>query len=268
MNVSVLNPWSLYLWAAENLVLDFFPSLFTSLPSVIWPRIVTLNSIFKYSSHLHFLSLGLSPKSWTPAAYWRSPRCLRFCNWMPGPLLKTSSACSLSLFNWWQLQISLCLTPKNLESFLTPHSLYLTYTPHPVVWNPCSLSLQACSHPDHLSPPPSLPSRVHCHHLLSGLLQQPPNNPLPISALQLAVLNTEIRRFVRRIHYSSTQSLPVFSVSLRSKSQSPSLAYQGPLISSLDAPSPSFLLTPTHLFLLNTLILKPTKHDPVLRPLS
>lgn len=100
------------------------------------------------------------------------------------------------------------------------------------------------------------PLWVHYHHLLSRLLQLPPNKSRPFH-LCSATTYSEHRnqggplQSQLTLYCSSTQNLPKFWVSLKSKSQSPSLAHQGPLplwpylLLLLSFP-PS--LTPLHLF--------------------
>lgn len=100
-----------------------------------------------------------------------------------------------------------------------------------------------------------------CHHLVcfhpgstviiccldysNSLLTSP---PLLISALLQPVLNMETGKSLQTqvtVYYFSTQNLPVFSVSLKSKGQSPSLTCQDPLTSLTSSPTAP-LPSPSH----------------------
>lgn len=146
------------------------------------------------------LGLGLSPKFRTLTAYWRSHRCHIFWNWTPGLLHKTSSACRFpfsvdgnSKFPFVQAKQN--KRKQNLESFLTPHSLYLilhiqcleillAYPPDYVQ------NLTPCHHLPCFHPGPTV--IICCLDYCSSLLTTP---LLPTSALLQPVLNTETTGF-------------------------------------------------------------------------
>lgn len=138
--------------------------------------------------------------------------------------------------------------PKPKHRIILDSSLYLTFcmkSPGNPVPSTFRLYLQS----DHLSPPGLLPPWVHCHHLLSRLFPQPPDkSPSPhlcSAATCSEHRNWEILTNSSHVYYFSTQNLPVFSVSPKSKGQSPSLTCQDPLTSLTSSPTAP-LPSPSH----------------------